>query len=375
MPLRGEDRAQPAYTDLQQIRGGGNGIVYTGNHTVFGLPCVQKTYEKPGRADAIAFREPRLLRELKHDHIVEIIDAQPDPDRRGHVTMVMPHYPGGDLTYHVNASPPPSLGTVIEWTRQIASALDYLHVEKGYLHRDLKPGNIVIGTDGRALLCDFGTAAETSETGHTAAARATAPYQPPEAAGRGWLHRKSDIYSLGLTAIELIDGAFLYHGLDMADIQGRVDKGRRAYTDTALASRRRAPHVPPAARVLLARCVDADPDRRPTAAELAVALGRLWVIDWQRTDGIELDGEWHGTWPARARADKAIALRVTSEVRTRGAHKGKRALVADCRQAPSSGWRTVGSTTSPSVVDVQDEAALSAFFKTVADIAASRFPA
>lgn len=376
MAIRGENRQQPAYTDLRRIPGGAAGIVHLGRHVGYNEECVQKTYPTHGRVDALAYTEPRLLRELRHDHIVEILDCQPDGELRDHATMVMPYYPAGDLRALIERGQRLSVGQVIEWTRQISSALDYLHTEKRYLHRDVKPGNILIGRVGQTLLCDFGTAAAMSVSGHTGPVRATAPYQPPEVFRNGWMCGKSDVYSLGLTAIELLDGAFLYEGVDIADLQQRVDTGRRAYSDSKLASGRRAPHVPAALRTLLSRCVDVDPDRRPSASQLEHDLHHLRYVDWRHSIGAGLDGEWHGTWPPRSRLDKTIELRVTSNIAVRGKHTGKRVLTADYRKTATSGWRTIGSTASPRVLDEpHDATAVSAFFKTVADIAARRFPA
>src|SRR5687768_2709116 len=97
MPLHGENQQRPAYTGLRQIPGGTGGIVHVGKHVGYDEDCVQKTYPTHGRSDALAYNEPRLLRELKHEHIIEIIDCQPDGQLRDHATMVMPYYPGGDL--------------------------------------------------------------------------------------------------------------------------------------------------------------------------------------------------------------------------------------------------------------------------------------
>lgn len=279
---------------------------------------------------------------------MEIIDAQPDGDRREFVTMVMPEYVGGDLLLVIEDGRRLSVGQVIEWAIQIARALDYLHAVKGYLHRDIKPGNVVINASGNVLVCDFGSAARTSSTGHTAAVRATYLYQPPEVARHGWMSTKSDIYSLGLTLIELLDGRFLYEGLDAAAIEARLAQGKRGYSDRALSSRARSPHVPPALRTVLTRSIAPDPDARPTAAELITTLEHLRFVDWRHDAGDGLDGRWTGGWPPRARADKALELRVTSRRLLRGANVGRRELRADYRRATSASWRTVGSSMSPS---------------------------
>lgn len=376
MPLRGENRKFPAYSQLRQIPGGANGLIHLGVHVGYGIACVQKTYDRPGRDDAIAFAEPRLLRSLDHPHIVRILDAQPDGDREHAVTMVMPAYPGGSLYDALTRGMLFSVGTIIELVGQIAGALDYLHTDRRLLHRDIKPQNLLMDGDGNLVLCDFGTAAVMSATGHTASVRASMPYQPPETAGLGWMAAASDVYSLGLTAIEMLEGRFLYDELDAAVVQTRVDSGRRAYTGTVLASAARPPHVPAALRTILGKCVAVDPTERPSAAQLARDLAKLVVVDWRHTEGTGVGGRWLGTWPPRARADRAVELEVTSRVLTAGRAVGKRRLQASYRRRTSAGWRTIGSDVSPlDIDDPQDSAAVSKFFKTVSDKVAQRFPA
>jgi serine/threonine protein kinase len=67
---------------------------------------------------------------------------------------------------------------------QVASALDYLHVEKRYLHRDIKPDNLLLNAKG-PVVCDFGSADAISVSEHTGPVRATAAYQPPEVFAQG----------------------------------------------------------------------------------------------------------------------------------------------------------------------------------------------
>lgn len=374
MALRGENRTYPAYSQLRQIPGGGNSQIHLARHVGYDLPCLQKTYERPGREDALAFAEPRLLHGLDHPHIAKILDTQPDGDREHAVTVVMPLYPGGDLRQLIERGGGVSVGTAVEWGSQIADALDYLH-RQSLAHRDVKPGNVLLDGQDEAVLCDFGTAARLDASGRTGPVRATLPYQPPETAGKGFMSGASDVYSLGLTLIELLDGRFLYGPVDAAVLQSRVDSGRRGYTDAALASSAREPHVPAVLRALLGRSVALDPSDRPTAGALARLLAALKTVDWRRTAGDGLDGEWHGTWPPRARPDRTVELSVTSAVRQRGRDAGRRELVGRYRKSANAGWRSIGSALSPAVVGAQDAAAVSRFFKTVADSAAQRFPA
>lgn len=262
MALHGENTRYPAYSQLREIPGGGRGQIHVGWHNGYGVAVVQKTYDRPGREDAVVFAEPRLLHDLDHKRIVRVLDTQPDGDREHAVTIVMPAYPGGDLRPRIERGGALSVGRVVEWTGQMADALDYLHTAKRLVHRDIKPGNILIDAAGDLVLCDFGTAAFLDVDGLAGPVRATVHYQPPETAGHGVMSPKSDIYSLGLTAIEMLDGRFLYDGRDIARVQARVDGGSRGYPASVLASSARGPHVPAALRTLLSRCVDADPGRR-----------------------------------------------------------------------------------------------------------------
>src|SRR5664280_2352001 len=118
MPLRGENRDRPTYERLRPLDGAGNSIVHVGHHAVFGIPCVQKTVDTPGREDAVAFAEPRLLKEFDHPHIVKVLEAQYDPHRRDAITIVMPEYEGGSLRDRLDAGRASSVGETISLLAQ-----------------------------------------------------------------------------------------------------------------------------------------------------------------------------------------------------------------------------------------------------------------
>lgn len=373
MALHGEVPDNPAYARLQPIPGGSHALIQVGWHVGFGINCVQKTYERPGREDAVAFAEPRMLYDLDHPNIVKILETQPDPDIPHAVTMVMPAYPSGNLHDAILHGSLFSLRDVVEVVRQLADALNYLHA-RGILHRDVKPKNILIGEAGRPILCDFGIAARLDADGHTGPIRATFQYQAPEVAATGLMGPASDVYSLGLVAIEMLDGGLLSEGLDAAKVVARVDRGKRAYADSALAPSRRPPETPDPLRTILARCVRTEPDARPTAAELVRQLDALRYVNWTRVDGSGLDGRWVGVWPARARVDRATEVVVTSRVLAAGSSAGARRLTATYRRPGMASGRSIGADLSPATVEAHDSAAVSRFFKTVSDRVAQRAP-
>jgi serine/threonine protein kinase len=349
--------------------------VWVALHDILGENCVQKTYEPAGREDAIAFAEPRLLNQLDHPHITPLRDAQFDPDRQGCVTMVMRFYAGRSVHEAMAVDDHRfSVGTVIAVLQDIGDALNYLHLTKRYLHRDVKPKNVLLDGHRRVgYLADFGSAAiiEAAET--AAAARTTAIYQAPEAARTGLVGPPADIYALGLTGFEMLNGLFPYDELDAAKIDKRVNEGLRALPGRMLEPSAFAPHAPDSLRKTIRSMIDADPTRRPTAAELLRKLRSLQCVDWFHHDGEGIDGEWSGRWPPRLRTEQQIELSVTSAILQAGTDRGRRRLAARYRSATSGGWRTVG--VGPVTGDAQDSAAVSAFFTAVDAHLASRWPA
>jgi hypothetical protein len=82
MALRGERIGKPSYEILRSLKGGKSGPVHKVDHKIFDRPCVQKTFSTLGLEDAASHREPRALHEIKHPHVVEILEAQYDPGHR-----------------------------------------------------------------------------------------------------------------------------------------------------------------------------------------------------------------------------------------------------------------------------------------------------
>jgi len=95
--LRGERKDKPSYAILRSLNGGRTGDVYEVDHKVFGRKCVQKTYSTLGLEDALAHQEPRLLHSIEHPHVVEVLEAQYDPEIADAITFVSVFYEGGSI--------------------------------------------------------------------------------------------------------------------------------------------------------------------------------------------------------------------------------------------------------------------------------------
>ena len=152
-------------------------------------------------------REARLVAGLEHPNVLPVFDygsATIDGDELSY--LVMPLVAGGSLKGRVAGPVPPALA--IAWLSAIASALDHAHA-KGILHRDVKPGNVLMDSQGRPLLADFGLArsAEVS-SGLTATGTVlgTPLYMAPEQATGAALSGRADQYALAVIAFELLAG-------------------------------------------------------------------------------------------------------------------------------------------------------------------------
>jgi len=208
--------------------------------------------------------EARTLARLSHPGLVMLLDAGIKEERP---FLVLELVEGHTLDQEC-AGRPTDPARVAEIGREIAGALAYAH-GAGVVHRDVKPGNVLLGHDGRIKLADFGIARLIGETvRHTRTGQAigTAAYLSPEQVRGEDVTGATDVYSLGLVLLEALTGERAYRG---------------SPTEAALARLSRQPEVPgslPADWVHLVEAMTAlDPDDRPTAHTVAARLGTLTV--------------------------------------------------------------------------------------------------
>jgi serine/threonine-protein kinase len=139
-------------------------------------------------------REGRIAAGLVHPHLVSVLDAGSADGRRYLVTRYVEGVPLSDVL----AEGPLSGGSVVRLAAGIGSALDGLH-RRGLVHRDVKPGNILVEGDGHSLLTDFGVARGEADSVLTKAGRVvgTVDYLAPEVIRGEPASAASDVYSLG----------------------------------------------------------------------------------------------------------------------------------------------------------------------------------
>jgi serine/threonine protein kinase len=368
MPLHGERLSKPTYAILRSLNGGNVGEAWVGFHEIFERQVVQKRYSTIGLEDAVANAEPRLMGDIRHAHVAEVLEAQFDPEMARAVTFVMPYYEGGSIADAFDEGYVFSIHHALKLTMQMLDALAHVHHHPRYIHRDMKPGNVFLNGDrDHAYVGDWGSAATMDANGQVAAIHGSLLYTPPEGGpDDGAMGATGDVYATGLTLYEMLNGPFPYADISPEATERRVSAGRRALPNSGL--EHWDPSIPAELRTVVRKAIRADPgDRYQSCSEFRMRVARVRCIDWRRNDGRgdELGGTWTGTWPAHLRESQRRRYRVTSRV----LRTGYRAVEAT-EALPGSTWRRFG--VGDERVPVDDRAAVERFFAEVATRAAHR---
>jgi len=252
------------YKIQQEIGRGGMARVYRGLDTVLQRPVALKVLAPQLSMDpefARRFnREAVIAANLHHPAIVTIYDI----DEYNVGNQVRLHYiamefiQGRSLHAILDDRDALGLGYAVSILEPLGRALDYAH-SRGAVHRDVKPHNVMLATDGRVLLADFGIAqppdADTERLTRTGVFMGTPEYISPEQAEARRVDGRSDLYSLGVVAYEIITGRVPFSGatpqLIIAHSQTPPPRPSRI-----------APHLPPELDAVLMQALAKDPDKR-----------------------------------------------------------------------------------------------------------------
>lgn len=210
----------PGYEITRCIGQGGMATAYLARQTSLDRQVVLKildtsTNDTPQIVERF-LNEGRLVAALNHPHIITIYDINMSMND---VFIAMEYVEGGDLKERLQAqSFAPS--EAIDIIRKIASGLGAAH-EKGIVHRDVKPGNILFRKDGTPLLSDFGIAKDLTIDGDLTATGmfvGSPNYMSPEQAEAGPIDGRTDIYALGVIFFEMITGQKPFNSESIVDI-------------------------------------------------------------------------------------------------------------------------------------------------------------
>lgn len=270
--------------EIQELLGmGGMAVVYRAKHLVTTRTLAVKilkpdqVYASPKIAEYF-LNEAKATANLNHRNIVAVIDADTDAD--GTAFLVMEYLPGISLEDELREAegflPMDRIATLFE---QICDGVDHAHENK-ILHRDLKPGNIMLARDERgeeqAKILDFGIAKAIRATANVSMIIGTLTYASPEQLNKGAvIDQRSDIYSLGVILYELITRAVPF------DEETQEQFLYQEKMNFVLPSMRRIrPEISLEVEEVIRRALEREPSRRfQTASEMARAFWRALKIE------------------------------------------------------------------------------------------------
>ncbi|SEB99979.1 Protein kinase domain-containing protein [Nocardioides exalbidus] len=362
-PLHEHYLERPNYTFLHTVGVGNAGKSLLWVHEVLGRPVVSKTIDLLGLPGGIARSEPRLLESMDHAHLVRVREAQwaegYDPSLKV-VTFTTDYCEGRSVATALEEGHEFSVRESLTIVGHVLDALDYMHNDHRMVHRDVKPGNVMLdGARRQGFLGDLGSAALMKDDGTVPAGGCTPLYQAPEST-EGRIDARADVYGAGMVLHEMLAGSPDFATMDYDRICDRLDEGRRAMPNSYFDL---PPWVPDNVARLVRSMTHSDPDRRPAdAAEALNRVQRTACVDWRRADGSGLTGRWEGNWPSSVPMARRRLLEVIAEPVTSGKFKGL-VLLKAAHRTTTKPWRGYARLTRR--VAPGDAAALAGFFREV----------
>ena len=203
------------YEVQEEIARGGMGVLYRALDRKLNRQVAIKLLHAQFSGDPTFserfLREARHMARLDHENIIRIHAVE---EEQGSLYLVMEYFPGKDLRHFIRSPERMSLRQTVTTCLQVINALAYAH-EQGIIHRDIKPGNIMLDKHGKTKLGDFGIAAAMDEASITSTGSiiGTPEYMSPEQARGRRLDGRSDLYSLGMVLYEMLVGHTPYRDL------------------------------------------------------------------------------------------------------------------------------------------------------------------
>jgi pimeloyl-ACP methyl ester carboxylesterase len=255
---------------IAKVGEGGMGVVYRAHDTRLGRDVALKFVTQAGGAASAELgdrlrREGGSLAALSHPHIVTIHDI----DEVDGVPYLVLEWIDGRPLSDASFPRPMALDAFGPVALAVAEALGAAH-DRGIIHRDVKPSNVLVTHDGRTKVVDFGIATAghlDADATRTAGTVGTVAYMSPEQAHGAGLSPASDVFSFGILAYELLTGQRPFTGHGLGDVLAAIMHGRHV----PISQRRR--DLPGPLAAIVERCLQQDPGRRfQNGTELAGAL-------------------------------------------------------------------------------------------------------
>src|SRR6266851_2768052 len=261
-----------SYEIVERLGGGGMAVVYRAVQQPLGREVALKALSPELFQDEDFVKrfeaEAKTLAKLDHPNILTIYDFELT---EGVAYLTMPLIRGGTLRDIMKRGP---LDTLTAWRylREIGDGLQHAH-DAGIVHRDLKPTNVLIHSDGRAMLADFGLARGAGQPTHLTTiglAIGTPGYMAPEQVMGHDVDRRADIYAMGALTFEMLTGRLPFVGAN------RMEDAYSTVNATIPSAVGLNPNLPDELDLLLSRVLAKDPNQRPqTVRELLGLMAKL----------------------------------------------------------------------------------------------------
>ncbi len=252
------------------------------------------------------YQEVRLAREISHANVCRVFDVG---EMDGRLFLTMEYVDGEDLSSLLRRIGQFPQAQGLDIARQMCAGLAAAH-DDGVLHRELKPGNIVLDGRGRVRITDFGLAALSENMGGEEVSAGTPAYMAPEQLAGVEVTQRSDIYSLGLVMYEIFTGKKAYEAASIGELL-RLRETSSPSSISVLVK-----DIDPLTERVIQRCLERDPAKRPASAlQVAAALpggdplaAALAAGETPSPAMVAASGEKEGLRPAIAWACLALIL-------------------------------------------------------------------
>ena len=241
------------YRIVSLVGRGGMGEVYRADDLRLRIPVALKFLTAQTSVDERALHdEVRVGRQISHPNVCRLFDIE---EFDGRIFISMEYIDGEDLASLLRRAGRLAPERAMAVARDLCAGVAAAH-ELRVIHRDLKPGNVLIDGRGRARVTDFGLAVEHDRT---QASAGTPAYMAPEQLAGHRATIQSDLYALGLVLYELFTGVRAIEGRTLGEIVEQ-QRDQRFLRPSAI-----VPEIQPAIEQAILRCLDPDPNARPSS--------------------------------------------------------------------------------------------------------------
>ena len=239
------------YRIVAPLGSGGFGTVFLAEDTWIDKKVALKVPHKQNLDFNELVKEPRLLASMSHPNIVTVLTAEKQDDV---FFIVMEYVTGETLEQMISREGALDVTRALDFTCQMCNAVDHAH-RAGVLHRDLRPGNMLVSDSGLLKVTDFGTSRFLEIAAHGTTVIGSPPYMAPEQF-LGKATFASDVYSIGVTVYQMLTGSLPYGTPAPADLE-RLMRG-----ELISSPRLKNSKIPKAISDIVLRALDPDPTTR-----------------------------------------------------------------------------------------------------------------